>query len=378
MKYTNSKEADKKVEEDIQTICREILKEFKPMAIVLFGGFGHGGGSFRKIKRRILPLNDYDLYIITKEKINSKKLEDLGMKCSLALGRGGEEFVKDFEEKYDENKYFHVDLHNITHKNLKKLLPTLRTFDLKTSKIIYGDKSVLEKIPNVKISKSEALRLLFNKLNHFAIAEDNSKIIKDIYAVKGFTDLCSAILIWEGKYVSKYQERIKIFEKLNVPKELKKFVEIATNSKLNKGYKVKNVRKFFVESKKWVLWTLKKLLENYLNSKSEDWKVLCKKIYKKLPYIYFNDYLKGKYLFLAQYYLNVRFFLEGLRRGKFLFKTLLRWRDVGLIIAISLILYSVKEKREAEYYLNKLTVKTKPLKNRILRLYSIYYLQKLI
>jgi hypothetical protein len=380
MKYTTSKKADKKVEKDIKKIKGVILKEIKPLAIILFGGFGHGGGSFKKLgKGEILPLNDYDFYIITDKKISDENLEMLGRKCSDIIGRGGREFVEDFNEKYDENKFFHVDLHNIPYNKLSSLYPTQRSFDLKTSLIIYGNKKVLDKIPKIEISVSDALRLLFNKLDHFLLAENNTEMIKKIYAVKGFTDLCSAILIFKRKYVSTYQERLEIFRELSgVPAELKKLVEKATDAKLNRGYDVRNVNSFLGQSKKWVEWTLKKLLKEHLNIQQEDWKLICKEMYRKLPYIYFNDYLDSRYLFPAQYYLNLKFFLAGLRKKEFLIKSLIRWRDSGIILAISLILHSFNQQSEAEKYLKKLTSKTKPLKKRILKLYSIYYLQKLI
>lgn len=378
MKYTISAEADKKIEEDLKKIKEIVLKEINPISMVMFGGFGHGNGSFKKINGKIVPLNDYDIYLITKEQISGEKLEELGRECSYALGRGGVEFVEDFNQIYDENKFFHVDLHCMKYENLKKVYPTQRSFDLKTSLVIYGDDKILEKIPHVKISKSDALRLLFNKIDHFSIAEGNSEIIKSIYAVKGFTDLCSALLIFYGKYLSKFEEKEKIFKTLDVPEELKKYVSEAIDAKLRKGYSVKNVDKFFEKSKKWVAWTLKKILKEYLKTNSEDWKEICKIAYKKLPYRYFNDYLGSKFLFPAQYYLNFKFFIEGLRKKEFLIKSLMRWRDSGLIIALSLILYFFDEKEEAERYLKKLTGKTKPLKDRILKLYSIYYLQKLI
>jgi len=377
MKYTTSKEADEKVEKDLSIIKKIIIKEFNPISIILFGGFGHQGGSYKKIKGRILPLNDYDFYILTKERVSDEKLEAIGVKCSKAIGRGGKEIVEEFGNEYNENEYFHVDLHNIAYRDLGKAYPTQRSFDLKTSLVIYGD-DVLRKIPGIKISKSDAIRLLFNKLDHFAIAENNSEMLKSIYAVKGFTDLCSAILIFKEKYTSKYQDRIELFKKINAPEELKKLVEKATDAKLNHGYEIKNVDEFFQQSKKWIEWTLKNLLKEHLKIKSDDWKVICKETYKRLPYIYFNDYLGSNYLFPAQYYLNIRFFLSGFRKKEVLVKSLLRWRDSGIIVALALVLYSFNEKKEAEVYLRKLTNKTKPLKERILKLYSVYYLQKLI
>ena len=378
MKYTTSKEADKIVERDLEIIKNIILKKINPIAIIFFGGFGHGNGSFKKINGKITPLNDYDLYLITKKRISNQILETLGEECSAAIGRGGLEIVENFEKKYDENKFFHVDLHCIPYKNLGKLYPTQRTFDIKTSLVIYGDKEITKNIHDIKISKSDAIRLLFNKFDHFAIAEGNSEKIKSIYAIKGFVDLCSALLIFEGRYMSKAEDREKAFQNLNFPDELKIFVHQATKAKLYKGYDIDEVDSFFKESKKWVEWGLKKILRNYLKIESEDWKKIIKETYKKLPYIYFNDYLGGSLFFPTQYYLNIKFFMEGMRKKEFLPKSLMRWRDAGITIALSLILYSLNEGKEAEKYLKKLTNNTAPLKDRILKLYSIYYLQKLI
>ena len=378
MKYTTSKEADKKIEEDIKVIKKIVLNYWKPRAIVMFGGFGHGGGSFKKTGKKILPLNDYDLYIITDKSISGEDLEKVGEECSKALGRGGIEIVENFNEEYDENKFFHVDLHNLVYKKIKNPYPTQRTFDIKTSIVVYGDKNILNQIPEVKISKSDAIRLLFNKLNHFAIAEENSEIIKSIYAVKGFTDLGSALLIFYGKYVSRYQDKAQKVQELEIPEELKKLIAKATDVKLNKSYHVKDVDEFFDKSKKWVEWTLKKIIKEHLKVDSDDWKIICKKMYQKLPYIYFNDYLRTKYLFFGQYYLNIRFFLAGLRKKEFFPRSLIRWRDAGLIIGIAMMLFSFGEHCEAEKYLKKLTNNAHPLKDRLMKLYSIYYLQKLV
>jgi hypothetical protein len=378
MIYTISKEADERVEKDMKIIKEIVLKEISPLAIILFGGFGHGNGSFKKTGKNILPLNDYDLYLITKKGVSNEKLEEIGKKCSTAIGRGGLEIVENFDKIYDEINFFHVDLHCIPYSKLSKLFPTQRTFDLKTSMVIYGNKEILKKIPDTKISKSDAIRLLFNKFDHFAIAEGNSEKIKSIYAIKGFNDACSALLIFYGKYKSRAEEREKIFQSMEVPEEFKKFVSKATKAKLHNGYSIEDIDYFFNESKKWAEWTLKRILRQHLKIKSEEWKVICKEAYKKLPYIYFKDYLGGKIFFPAQYYLNIRFFLEGLRKKEFLGRNLFRWKDAGIIIALSLILYSFGEREEAEKYLRKITGITKPLKERILKLYSVYYLQKMI
>ena len=105
MKYTVSKEADKKIEENMKVIKRIIINRFNPLAIILFGGFGHGGGSFKKLGGKIIPLNDYDFYIITKKKISDDLLEQVGEECSKAIGMGGVEFVENFNKEYDPTQF---------------------------------------------------------------------------------------------------------------------------------------------------------------------------------------------------------------------------------------------------------------------------------
>ena len=136
------------------------------------------------------------MYIITKKPLSGEELERVGEECSRAIGKGGLEIVENFNKEWDEDEFFHVDLHNLTYKKLKNLYPTQRTFDLKTSIVVYGDKNILKSIPDVKISKSDAIRMLFNKLDHFSISENNTDMLKSIYAVKGFTDSCSSLLIY--------------------------------------------------------------------------------------------------------------------------------------------------------------------------------------
>src|SRR3989344_6779058 len=94
-KYTANKEAEKKVEQDLKIVKKIIVKRLKPVSILLFGGFGRGEGSFEIVKRKVIPLNDYDVYAITENDIPEKLIEEVGIECSNAIGRGGGEFVED-------------------------------------------------------------------------------------------------------------------------------------------------------------------------------------------------------------------------------------------------------------------------------------------
>src|SRR3989344_2938143 len=218
--YTISKKADKRIEDDINKIKGIIAKRLNPVSIILFGSFGKGEGSFLIEDDKVRPLNDYDFYVITKNKIKNEILEAVGLECAKAIGCSGLEFAEHPNAEYDYRKFFHVDIRAIEYDKLRKLKPTQRTFELKHSMIVYGG-DVRALIPDVQISASDAIRLLFNKMHQLLLSKDNSKEIKAIHVYKTFLDCCSALLIIENRFASNYRERERIFSDMDFPGELK-------------------------------------------------------------------------------------------------------------------------------------------------------------
>ncbi len=380
--YHGSK-VDEVIERDLSKIKSVILNEVKVKSLILVGGFGKGEGLVDIKKNKITPLNDYDLYLITDKNYTDKYIEELGVKCSKAIGRGGLDFVENPEEIYDENKFFHVDLRVIPYKNLRRLLPTQRTYEIKYgSKIIYGE-DVRNLIPDVKVPVSEAIRLLFNKMDHLLLAKDNHSRIKSIYISKSYTDLCSALLIFENNYNSinkfsaTYSGRNKIFQDLNFPEELKKKVDWATKFRA-KPIIIHDIDKEWEQAKYWVGYSFKHIITRYLKLKDDSWIAIADALYNRLPYIYFTPYIKNRYLFPLQYYLTLRYTLKCWSLNERVIKPLFSWKDAGIKLAIPLILYLYGEEKQAEFYLKKITNKVNPLKERLLKLYGLYYLQKII
>ena len=57
-----------RISSDLDLITQIILNKFTNIeSIVLAGGFGRGEGSVLIVDNDIQPINDYDIYIITKE-----------------------------------------------------------------------------------------------------------------------------------------------------------------------------------------------------------------------------------------------------------------------------------------------------------------------
>ena len=125
--YTVSAEADKKVQADLDRIVDKIRQRIDPVSIILFGGFGKGEGSFDLRDGDVRPLNDYDLYVITRTKKSDRFIEEVAAECARAIGRGGEEFCEQPAERYDADRFFHVDLRQIVYADLRKLKPVSYT-----------------------------------------------------------------------------------------------------------------------------------------------------------------------------------------------------------------------------------------------------------
>lgn len=378
--YTkHSKEANQKVQEDLDKIIPIIKKEINPVSIILFGGFGKGEGIVEVKNKKITPMNDYDMYVVTKGNLDDDFLDKVADKCAQAINKGGLDFVEHAGKEYNRDDFFHVDLRNINYNKLKKLLPTQRTYELKHgSQIIYGE-DVRYLIPNVKVTVSDGIRILFNKMDHILMAKDQKNHeIKLIYTVKAYTDLCSALLMFKNDFAGTYTERNNKIKKHSFPQELKDKIDWATNFRNNPNFEIKDVDKELETAQQWIAFAFKYILKKHLNLKDDKWETIADAVYNKLPFTYFTPYIPHKSMFLAQYYLNIKYTLNCWRKGEKIIKPLLDWKDVGLKVAIPLFLYLYGEKELSEKYLKKVSSKTQPLKQRVLDLYGYYYLQRLI
>ena len=280
MKYTTSEKADKIVGRDLEIIKKIIVKELKPISVILFGGLGKGEGSLYKGKL----FNDIDIYVVTKNKISEKRLEDVGIKASKEIGVGGREFIESSDEIYDAKKFFHVDLRCIKYSDIPKLKKTTRTFEIKhSSQILYGkDIRPMINIKKEDLHLSEGLRHLFNKSCFLLMTIDERRLkgnfLKDekkyliYHCVKTFLGCAEALLLSKKDDAPTYGKRNELFKKYygKFPDLIKK-VDFATKFKLNLEFeKIKNPLKFWREARDFLEFTLKYIAKNNLGIKFTD------------------------------------------------------------------------------------------------------------
>ena len=402
MRFTTSREADKLIAEDLEKIKQIILKRIQPItrirSIILFGGFGRGEGSFEIVKGKPYSLNDYDLYLITEQKIDDNLLAELSQQCSNAIGMGGREFAETPFEIYDKRKYFHVDLRCIPFNQLRKLKKTNRTLELGYDNVIYGQ-SIKKELPKFSLSSSEAFRCLFNPACHLLMGMDyrrfqgrfegDEKFFLSHHINKAYIWIAASMLISAGKFSPSYRESARMFKKMygqQFPLLAEK-IEKAVKSKLIPYKELPNPQKAWQDARNDLFFTFKFLAEKHLGIKEKNISSFIKQVYKKLPYTYFAPYLHlpsliARAAFPSQYYLNLLYFKRTLY-----FPSLFYWRDIGIKIALAafLLLYAKENAgllKEAAKYIKSFSRVEKrdweSLREALLYAFDKYYSQKLI
>jgi len=96
MKFTQNKQINKKIESQLNTICKEILNSVNTKSIILAGSFGYGEGPVKIKKEKVYPFNDYDIYIITKKPISSEKIDEIASKTANKIGYRGIKYFYNF------------------------------------------------------------------------------------------------------------------------------------------------------------------------------------------------------------------------------------------------------------------------------------------
>lgn len=376
MKYTTSKEADKKVEEDLRIIVEEIIKSIPDtISIFLTGGFARGEGPVKKIKGKFFPYNDYDIQIVCKNKISKDKIDMISTKISRTLGYNGIAIFYPFkkeEQKMKEN--FYVDLKSYIPNELKKLLPRIRNYELKNNSLLIYGEDVRFLIPDYKINEiplSEGAKLLLDRMSQMIEYYSTNKkydsefltyIIQQTYAA-----CCTSLLLLNKKYQIGYEKSMKIlkenykrdfpelyYEMPNLDKKIEQFIKWKINPQKLPN---KDVKKEWFIAKKNILEVAKyffsrflnkdvrnveRLSENILNMRNEFYGPYLKWIIKdkiKIDFNYYKLFLPFVSLVLKyKYYKRLRKF--GINMPKVIFG---KSPDLVIFSSLIYILNSINE-----------------------------------
>ena len=145
----------------LEIIVEECLIEFEALeAIILYGGYGRGEGSWIEEGGDWSPYNDYDIVVVVRRKAKVSRVEELRVKLAKMLG------IK------------WVDLSQKTPARMRWLGPSIYNYDLRNaSSTIYGSTRFSESIPRIDASElplREVLTLFCTRLWPFMGALEES------------------------------------------------------------------------------------------------------------------------------------------------------------------------------------------------------------
>ncbi len=133
MKFTQQgKKVDQQIKKYLDAIVEAILKKVpEAKSILLGGGFGRGEGSAEIKKGRIIPQNDFEIFLITEKNLKEGFVNQVANKAAqkLDIGNVGADFYN-FEREVFANT-FYIDMKAIQINKLPYLLPMFRYFELK-------------------------------------------------------------------------------------------------------------------------------------------------------------------------------------------------------------------------------------------------------
>lgn len=112
----------------------ENVRSHNVISIILYGGYGRNEGSIVvNQNNEVKPYNDFDIMLIVKSKIDNTVLREKSIELAKKAGISW------------------VDLSQMTLRDLELLRPSIYNYDLKyASKVLYGDKSILNVIPEIQ------------------------------------------------------------------------------------------------------------------------------------------------------------------------------------------------------------------------------------
>ncbi len=271
--------ANKKILSDLETIKRLLLKNLTDIRyLILVGGFGRGEGSVLLENGIPKPLNDYDIAIISENNLDLSKLKKLSGEIAKEVG------------------IRLVDLIPIKNIDVSKLPYTMFNYDMKYGGyIFFGDKDILEKMPDYDPSKMPLIEgkiLLFNRMicllesysEEFRKRESNEdeKFFLTNQSSKVVLACCDSLLLLKGLYHHSYFERCRRFsEMFKERKRLVGLVQRATDVKLKPKREIDvDTVKYWFDVREMFINTLSEFLEFFYGRKFDNFEMFYN-FYKK-------------------------------------------------------------------------------------------------
>ncbi len=128
---------NERIQNDLEKIKDTLLQEFPSIeALILVGGFGRAEGGVLIKDGQIQPINDYDIVVVTEEKVCLKKVDEIRKKLAEKIG------------------IWWIDISVFNSKKIRSVNQSIYSYDLKYgSTVFWGNPEVVSLMPDMAASK---------------------------------------------------------------------------------------------------------------------------------------------------------------------------------------------------------------------------------
>jgi hypothetical protein len=277
-------------------------------SIILAGSFGRGEGSVRIDEGgNPVPLNDFDVYVITNKKVDPRIHLEME-----------EQMVKELSQMIGYNlarDNFVVGVEVVPRRSLKRLPPDISAYEMKAaSHVLYGpDLRGLIPITSKDIALGSGAITLFHRTIALLENVEPEYLARRDYpedrrletvreTCKVYTEICTSLSLIGGFYKPSYRARAKElgnhyhkFPDLariipNLPTKVARGTELKIKSDFA-GIKDEAEEKW-LEARRDLSVCQRYFLSKMLGIKfDQEWKRFCDEAGKKLKWLFFYDYL---------------------------------------------------------------------------------------
>jgi hypothetical protein len=225
MTYTHAGgKVDKKIQNKLDVIIDSIRQKIpSTISVILAGSFGYGQGAVKVEGDEVYPFNDFDIYVISGEKVSKKLFDNIATDISQELNLKGINYFYKFakeEQRLKEN--FYIDLKIYTLEEWKNLLPRIRYYKLKeNTKILWGEdvRGLAPSFSLRQIPVAESVKILLDRSAQLVeyYSDDKNKYCQDYltYIIQqAYAGCLTALLLPLGKYEPRYVDSARVLSQI--------------------------------------------------------------------------------------------------------------------------------------------------------------------
>ncbi len=293
----------------MQAVVDDIIRVYgSDCTIILAGSFGRGEGSVRMDPGKVpVPLNDFDLYVITDKKVDLKTHHEMEARILRDLNQlTGSDLVGD---------KFVVGVEAVDRRSLRRLLPDISAYEMKAaSQVLYGsDVRALIPVTSREIALASGAITLYHRT--IALLENvepeyleskqypKEKRLETVRETcKTYTEICTSLSLLGRFYRPSYRARAQEFQKyysqfpelVKLIPDLPKKVAERTAMKISSDFSpiIKEAPSRWLEARKDLDVCHRYFLSKMLGTEFQrPWTSFCKESERKLKWIFFFEYL---------------------------------------------------------------------------------------